>query len=133
MARYHRDAPSAKLSSRAFASTIPSSRWLPEIEPTSDQSARPDARRNAGPYARASKQQIALHWETFQEARAISLRIYLYLTMLFASQRFIDFLLTQILVPCQMKEWQWDVLGDNQGILVVILATLPAVLFFNQL
>ena len=76
--------------------------------------------------------QITLHWETFQEARAISLRIYLYLTMLFASLRFIDFLLTPILVPCQMKEWQWDVLGDNQGILVVILATLPAVLFFTS-
>ena len=80
--------------------------------------------------AGATVRQIASHYEVFQEeARAQSLRLYLYLTLLFASLRCVDFLLSPMLVPCTVHEWQWDQLGDK-NILDVILSTLPAALFF---
>jgi hypothetical protein len=81
--------------------------------------------------AAVTVRQIASHWQTFQEeARAQSLRLYLYCTLIFASLRSVDFFLSPMLVPCEVHEWQWDLLGEDKSLVIVVLSTLPAALFF---
>lgn len=79
-----------------------------------------------------SVHQIWLHWSTFKAERAQSLRLYLYCTVAFASLRTLDFIVTPLYVPCGERQYEWRELGASNSVLVIILATLPAGLFFTS-
>mmetsp|Transcript_60759 Transcript_60759/g.166866 ORF Transcript_60759/g.166866 Transcript_60759/m.166866 type:complete len:245 (+) Transcript_60759:151-885(+) len=76
--------------------------------------------------------QIILHWNTFTASRAQSLQLYLYCTVAFATARTLDFLMTPLYVPCGYRQYQWQLLDATASITVIILATLPAALFFTS-
>lgn len=79
-----------------------------------------------------SVHQIFLHWNTFTASRAQSLQLYLYCTVAFATLRALDFAFTPWMLPCGQRQYEWRQLGESNSVLVLILATLPAGLFFTS-